>query len=417
MMDNATDKVTLTGLAHKGDAMAELDGETIYVDGGAPGDVVSLNMQGARPRIVAVHEPSPHRVEPPCPQAGQCGGCTLQHVSDGFVAEWKREQVISALAHRGIEAEVMPTITVPPRSRRRATFAARRSNSGVVIGFHEKASSHIVDVSPCLLVEPAIIEGLPALAQLLEPGLTRRGEARVSVTTSTNGLDVAVEMPGKTVDRALLSHLSEAGQAAGLARLSWNNEPVAEWRPPVIEFDGLACVPPAGGFLQAVAQAEDALRARVIEAVTARKRVRRVVDLFSGCGAFTLPLARLAKVDAFDSDAAAIAALDKATRHLQGLKPIRANKRDLFRRPVFAMDLKDYDVAVIDPPRAGGLAQCEQLAKSKVPVVAAVSCNPATFARDARVLIDGGYRLGAMTPVDQFRWSPHVELVAVFERS
>jgi 23S rRNA (uracil1939-C5)-methyltransferase len=411
------DRVTLSALAHKGDAVAQIDGEAVYVDGGAPGDVVSINIEGKRPRIVALHEPSPHRVEPPCPQAGQCGGCTLQHLSDGFVAEWKREQVVSALAHRGIEADVMDTVTVPPRSRRRATFAARRSNAGVVIGFHEKASSHIVDVSPCLLVEPAIIEGLPALAQLLEPGLTRRGEARVSVTLSANGLDVAVEMPGKSLDRALLSHLSQAGQGAGLARLTWNNEPVAEWRPPVIEFDGLACVPPAGGFLQAVEQAESTLRARIVESATTRKRVKRVADLFSGCGAFSLPLARHAKVDAFDSDAAAINALDKATRNLQGLKPVHAEKRDLFRRPVFAPDLKDYDLAVIDPPRAGGLAQCEQLAKSKVPVVAAVSCNPATFARDARVLIDGGYRLGPVTPVDQFRWSPHVELVAVFERS
>lgn len=411
------DNVTLTGLAHKGDAIAQIDGEPIYVNGGAPGDVVSLAVSGARGRIVAVHEPSPHRTTPPCTMAGECGGCAVQHLTDDFVADWKREQVVSALAHRGIEADVAPTITVPPKSRRRATFAARRSGAGVVIGFHEKASNHIVDISPCQLLDPALVLALPKLATLLEEGLTRRGEARVSVTATQNGLDVSVEMPGKSMDGQLLARLSAAGQNADLARLTWNGDPVAEWRSPSISFDGLACAPAAGGFLQAVEPAENALRARIVEAVAGRKRVKKIVDLFSGCGAFALPLARLAKVDAFDSDPAAIAALDHATRNLQGLKPLKAERRDLFRRPVFTQDLKNYDFAIIDPPRAGGQAQAEQLAKSAVPVIASVSCNPATFARDARILIDGGYRLGDITPVDQFRWSSHVELVALFERS
>lgn len=416
-MADTAQRVTLTGLAHKGDAVAVIDDEQIFIDGGAPGDIVTLNTDGPRARIVAVHEHSPHRVEPPCPKAGQCGGCALQHIDDGFVAEWKREQVMTALAHRGIEAEVARTITSPPRSRRRATFAARRGGAGVVIGFHEKASTHIVDVGECEILDSAITLALPAIANMLEDGLTRRGEAKVAVTATRNGLDVAVEMPGKAISGQLLSKLSTAAQKAGLARLIWNNDPVAEWRAPVVEFDGLACVPPAGAFLQAVEHAEATLRRFVVDAAEKRKRLKRVVDLFSGCGAFSLPLARLAKVDAFDSDAPAIAALDQAARNLQGLKPIVAERRDLFRRPVFAQDLKHYDLAVLDPPRAGGQAQAEQLAKSKVPVVASISCNPATFARDARILIDGGYTMGTVTPVDQFRWSAHVEVVALFERA
>ncbi len=416
-MGETFERVTLTGLAHKGDAIANVDGEQVFVDGGAPGDVVTLNMDGPRARIVAVHDNSPHRVMPPCPKSSQCGGCALQHMDDGFVAGWKRDQVIAALSHRGIDTDVAPTVTSPSRSRRRATFAARRSGAGVIIGFHEKASTHIVDVTECEILDPAIIQALPAIAGMLEDGLTRRGEARVAVTATKTGLDVAVEMPGKAVSGQLLSKLSHAAQKAGLARLTWNSEQVAEWRSPVVEFDGLACVPPAGAFLQAVEQAEAILRQFIVDAACKRKRLRRIADLFSGCGAFALPLARLAKVDAFDSDAAAIAALDQATRNLQGLKPIVAQRRDLFRRPVFAQDLKGYDMAVLDPPRAGGQAQAEQLAKSKVPLVASISCNPATFARDARILIDGGYTIGPATPVDQFRWSAHVEVVAIFERA
>ena len=409
--------IAIVGLAHKGDAVAEYDGQQVFVEGGAPGDVVTLNVEGSRARIVAVHEASAHRAEPPCPAAGECGGCSLQHVNEAFVADWKRQQVLSALAHRGIEADVTSTVTSPRRSRRRATFAARRGGAGVIIGFHEKASHHIVDVSVCEVVQPSIVNALPGIARMLEEGLTRRGEARIAVTATHNGLDVAVEMPGKSLTGQLMAKLSSAGNEADLARLTWNNEQVAEWRAPIIAFDGLACVPPAGGFLQAVEHAEATLRQFIIDAAQNRKRLKRVVDLFSGCGAFSLPLARLAKVDAFDSAAASIRALDDATRNLQGLKPVVAERRDLFRRPVFAQDLKNYDMAVLDPPRAGGLAQAEQLAKSKVPLVVSVSCNLATFARDARILIDGGYTMGAVTPVDQFRWSAHVEVVALFERT
>ena len=282
-MAEAVTRATIADLAHKGDAVADIDGDQVYVEGGVPGDVVSLDISGSRGRIVAVHEPSTHRVTPPCPKAGQCGGCSLQHIDDTYVADWKRGQVIAALAHRGIETEVKSTITSPARSRRRVTFAARRGGAGVVIGFHEKASQHIVDVSECEVADPALTKALPGIAAMLEDGLTRRGEAKVAVTTTQNGLDVAVDMPGKALTGQLLSKLSTAGQAAGLARLTWNNEQVAEWRSPVISFDGLECVPPAGGFLQAVVHAEDTLRQHIIEAAKGRKRLKRVVDLRVWC--------------------------------------------------------------------------------------------------------------------------------------
>jgi len=412
---------TILSLAHKGDGVADLDGRQVFVEGGVPGDVVQLHAEGDRARIVDLLNPSPHRAVPPCPHfghgSGACGGCSLQHLNEAFVCNWKRELVVSALQHRGIDAEVTDTVTLPSRSRRRAVFAARRKGSGVIIGFHEKSSPQVVDTPSCEVVDPAIMAALPALAQVLSSGLSRRGEAKVSVLNTDSGFDVAVELPGKPLTGSTLTVVSDQGAKAGLARLSWNGEQVAEWVPPTIEFDGIQCVPPPGGFLQAVAAAEDTIRRSIQDAIKQRKRVNRVVDLFCGCGAFTLPLARLAKVDAFDSDGAAISSLNNAFRKSKGLKPVTAERRDLFRRPVFAPELSQYDFAVIDPPRAGAVAQIEQLAKSTVPTVVSVSCNPATFARDARVLVDAGFELGPVTPIDQFRWSSHVELVAVFQRN
>jgi len=412
-----TDRVAIHGLTHQGNGLASVNGtQQVFVDGAAPGDIVSLAVDGTQAKITAVHVASPHRVTPLCQHAATCGGCAVQHLSDAFIAEWKREQVITALAHRGMDARVEQTLTVPPRSRRRAVFAARRSAGGVVLGFHAKACRHIVAVRQCEVVQPVIAQALEPLAKLLDIGLTRRGEARMTVTATATGLDVAVAMPGRALDGRLRAQLSQAGHSAGLARLTWNDEQVAQWRVPVISFDGLDCRPPAGGFLQAVEQAEAAMRAVTLKALAGAGRVKRVLDLFSGCGAFALPLARHAQVDAFDSDALAIAALERAHRSAQRLKPLNAVHRDLFRRPLLPDDLAPYDFAVIDPPRAGAKAQMAQLAKSSIPVIISMSCNPATFARDARLLLDAGYRMGDILPIDQFRWSAHVELVAVFKR-
>ncbi len=406
-------EAAITELAHKGDGVAEIGGDPVFVPRTAPGDVALVNVEDGRGTLVELVTPSPDRVTPPCPHYDRCGGCAIQHLGDDFVAEWKRGLVVQALAQRGIDAEVRGTVTVPARSRRRAVLAARRTGQGVMLGFHGPASHVIENVETCEVMVPAITDRLPALRTLLGHGLTRRGEAKVIVTATDVGLDVAVDLPGRPLDGGLLATLSAEGVAADLARLTWNGEIVAQWRDPAVTFDGIPCVPPPGAFLQAAREAEDVLRGIAGDAVEGAKHV---ADLFSGCGAFALPLAREAKVDAFDSDKPAIAALEQATRTPRGLKPIAALARDLFRRPLLPDELGRYGAVVIDPPRAGAKAQCEKLAASSVPVIAAVSCNPATFARDARTLIDGGYVMGPVTPVDQFRWSAHVELAAVFHR-
>ena len=405
--------VEATILSHKGDGVAETPGGPVFVPRTAPGDVVLIEMAGARGTLREIVSSSPHRVTPPCLHYDACGGCAVQHLEDAFVAGWKRQLVADALAARGLEAEVTETVTVPAKSRRRAVLAARRAGAGVLLGFHGPASHRIENMCACEVLVPAITAKLDALRALLAEGLTRRGEARMTVTATRTGLDVAVEMPGRAAEGAHLARLSASGAEAGLARLAWNGEAVADWRQPLVTFDGIACTPPPGGFLQAAEAGEAALRGIVETACTG---ARRIADLFSGCGAFALPLARAARIDAFDADAAAIAAMAHATRTPQGLKPVAATVRDLFRRPLLAQELAPYEAVVLDPPRAGCDAQARELAKSQVPVIAHVSCNPATFARDARTLIDGGYVMGPVTPVDQFRWSAHVELAAVFQR-
>lgn len=409
-----TVEVRITDLAHKGDGVAELDGRKVFVPRTAPGDVARVEIEGTRGRLAGLVEPSRLRVAPSCPHYDACGGCALLHLDDGFIATWKRRSVEAALAARGIEAEVLPTFTVPPRSRRRAVLAARRGGGGVVLGFHGAASHRLENVKACNVLAPAIAGLLPRLRPVLDAGLTRRGEARVTVISGEAGCDVAVALAGRPADAALLARLSEAGARAGLARLSWNGEVVARWHAPVVRFDGIACEPPPGAFLQAAEAGEARLRA-VVQAACAG--AGHVVDLFSGCGTFALPLARAMKVDAFDADAPAIAALDAAARATQGLRPVRAATRDLFRRPLLAHELAAYDAAILDPPRAGCEAQIAQVAASGLSRLAYVSCNPVSFARDARTLLNAGFRMGPVLPVDQFRWSAHVELAAVFERA
>ncbi len=361
----------------------------------------------------AVLTPSPDRVEPVCRHFGTCGGCALQHASDTFLAGWKREQVIRALASRGIEGvEVAETLTSPPGSRRRATFSGKRTKSGTLVGFHARGSEEVIALEECPLVTPALTGLLPLLADLTALGASRKGVARFTVTDYPQGPEVVAEQV-KPADGPLLPRLAALGAAAGLSRLVWAGEPVAAWRAPVERLGPAEVAPPPGAFLQATREGAAALTEAVLAHLAP---CGPVADLFCGIGTFTLPLAAAHPVAAFEGDEAAVAALDAGWRRAQGLQRVRAVARDLFRRPLRPEELKGIEGAVIDPPRQGARAQAEALAASGVERIAMVSCNPATFARDARTLIDGGYRLGRVIPVDQFRWSPHVELMAAFSR-
>lgn len=399
-------RVTIERLGHLGDGIAQ---GPVFVPGALPGELVEGRLSGDRLEDMRILTPSPHRRKPPCAHARTCGGCSLQHATDAFVAGWKMDVVRNALAGQGLEAEIAGIATSAPQSRRRATLAGRRGKSGVTVGFHMRGSDQLVPVPGCLLLTPGVMAVFPGLEAIVRLGATRKGELALTVTETLTGPDVSV-MGGKPDDPGLVRDLASLAETHGLARLTWNGETVALRAQPLVAM-GRARVPlPPGAFLQATAEGEAALLEAVRAAISG---AGRVIDLFSGCGTFALPLAERAEVHAVEGDAILTAALLAGARGIQGLKALSAETRDLFRRPLLPDELR-ADAVVIDPPRAGAEAQVAQIARARVPVVAMVSCNPVTFARDARMLHSAGYRLGPVQIIDQFRWSSHVELAAQF---
>lgn len=397
-------------LGHLGDGIA--DGP-VFVPGTLPGEVVTGRPEGDRLTDVRIVTPSADRVAPPCRHFKSCGGCQMQHMADAALADWKTDVVRRALQAQGISTDFLPMHISPSNSRRRATFAARRTKKGALTGFYGRQSDAIIDIPDCQLLHPRLMAARPVAELLAEAGASRKAPLRVAVTVSLAGLDIAVS-DGKPLDGPLRIVLGELCQTNDIARLSWEGETVAVRVPPEQRFDGISVVPPAGAFLQATAEGEEALRADVLDMV---KDASSVVDLFAGCGTFALPVSRGATVHAVEGDAAMIAALDAGWRHTKALKRVTTESRDLFRQPMQADELSDFDAVIIDPPRAGAEAQIAQIARSDVPTVAHVSCNPVTFARDAATLVQHGYRLTRLRVVDQFRWSVHVELVAEFKRN
>lgn len=356
--------------------------------------------------------PSPDRVKPPCQHYKSCGGCALQHGRESFVATWKRSVVARALAARGLRPEIGDTQTSPQGSRRRAKFAGRRTKSGPLVGFYKRASHDIIDTPGCILMRPSIVAARPALAALTELAATRKTPAAFTVIETLVGVDVLVQSD-LPLDGKLRIALADLAQRFDLARLSWGNETIVVREQPFQTFGATRVVPPPGAFLQATPEGEATLVNRVAEIVG---EARRIVDLFSGCGTFTLPLAQNAQIHAVEMDRPLIDALLKGWRAAQGLRHVDGEARDLFRRPLTSDELDRFDAIVVDPPRAGAETQTHEIAASKVPVVAMVSCNPVTFARDAAVLCEAGFRLDRVDVVDQFRWSANVELVGGFKR-
>lgn len=400
--------LTIARLGHHGDGVAEGPQGPIFVPATLPGEVVEGEVTGDRmpaPRIVT---PVADRVKPPCPHARSCGGCAMQHAADPLVATWKQGIVQGALAGQGLTAPVLPVITSPPRSRRRATLSGRRTKGGALVGFHAKGSPTILPVPHCQLLTPGLIATLPALDALVQAGGSRAGEVSLTVTETLSGPDVAVT-GGKPLDAVLRGDLAALAARHGLARLTWGDELAAQTTPPLVAMGPARTPLPPGAFLQATEAGQSALLDAVTRAIGP---ARRIADLFAGCGTFTLPLAQRAEVHAVEGDTRLTAALLAAWRATPGLKKVTAEARDLFRRPLEPLELTGLDAVVIDPPRAGAEAQTGRLAAARVPVIAMVSCNPATFARDARVLVDAGYVVEWVQPVDQFRWSTHVELAA-----
>jgi 23S rRNA (uracil1939-C5)-methyltransferase len=377
-----------------------------------PGEQIDGNVTDGRIATPRILTPSPHRVAAPCPHYRACGGCAVMHASDAFVAQWKQDVVVRALAAQGLEAPFHPLHTSPPNSRRRAVLAGRRLKSGALVGFHARASDSLTPVPDCRLLNTALIRMLPALQDLTLAGASRKGELSLTLTHLDPGPDLSVQ-GGKPLDPSLQTELAAIAAASGLSRLTWDGETVFQSAPPGLMMGRARVCPPPGAFLQATPQGEAALVAAVRAAVGP---ARRIADLFAGCGTFALPLAELGEVHAVETAGDMLDALDAGWRGAEGLKKVTTEPRDLFRRPLLPEDLRRFDAVVIDPPRAGAEAQIAQLARAEVPVIAAVSCNPVTFARDARVLVAAGYRLDWVQVVDQFRWSSHVELAARLSR-
>ena len=403
--------VTIERLGHLGDGIAT---GPVFVSRALPGEVVSGEIVGDRIEVPKIDRPSPDRVSAPCPHYKGCGGCMLQHASDAFVADWKVEVVRSALAARGISAPIRRVHKSPPRSRRRATFSGRRTKKGAIVGFHAAGSDAILQVPHCLLLRPALTLALPHLERIVAATGSRKGEMRMTLTETETGLDLSVH-DGRPFDIALLQDLIALTTEAGFVRLSWDGEPVISHRRPVLRFGTAQVSPPPGAFLQATSDGEAALLGSIVDALKGAKGP--VVDLFSGVGTFCLPLALQREVHAVESEAEMLAALDDGWRHGTGLHKVTTERRDLFRRPLTFHELSRFAAVVIDPPRAGAEAQTAELARSRVPRIAFVSCNPVTFARDAALLIDAGHALDWIDVVDQFRWSAHVELAASFSLS
>jgi len=388
-----------------GDGIAE---GPVFVPMTLPGEVVTGTLNGTTLVDVKIITPSDDRVAPPCKHFKSCGGCQLQHASDSVVEAFKTDIIAQALAAQGIKTEIRPIVTSPAQSRRRATFAARRTKKGAMSGFHGRASDTVIEIPDCKLVEPELLAARDIAEALAELGGSRKATLAVTVTTSRVGLDIQVS-GGKPIDGPLRITLAALCDNRGFARLTWDDEVIAQRAPPVQRFGVADVCPPPGAFMQATAHGEAHLLAAVQEAVGEAKRV---IDLFAGCGTFTLPLAKNAEVFAVEGDKQMMAAMDKGWRMAQGLKTVTHVARDLYRRPLLPDEFKKYDAVVMDPPRNGAEAQTAELIRSEIKRVAYVSCNPVTFARDVARMIEGGFTLDWVQPVDQFRWSSHVELAA-----
>ncbi len=405
------ERAEIVRLAHGGDGVTA-DG--LFVPYTVPGDVALIAREDGRGRVLQILAPGKDRVTPPCRHFGVCGGCALQHVARDAYLAWKREQIITTLAQRGFDnAQVGEIVSVVPATRRRATFKARGGAGGVQMGFYEPNSRKLVNIHECHILVPALQKLIAPMRAALGKVLAPIESAELLVTTTDTGIDLSLKLKRARSPDFLLA-LSEFSNTLKLARLAWNGEIVAQQVQPMLRVGKFEVALPVEPFLQPSAEGERILQKFVAEAVVGAKRV---ADLFAGCGTFALIFALEHRVHAVDIGDAMIEALDAAARTGGVGANVTTETRDLFRRPLLAHELQKFDAVVLDPPRPGAKAQSEALANSKVQRVIYASCNVASFARDARILCNGGYKLLRVTPIDQFIWSPHVELAGAFERA
>jgi 23S rRNA (uracil1939-C5)-methyltransferase len=411
--------LTIEAIGAQGDGVARGDGAEVFVPYTMPGDRVlarRIAPHHALPVTWQTRAAAHHK--PPCPHFGACGGCALQHLGPDDYDAWKRRQLETALARRGFsDIAIAPTARTEPGTRRRADLGVARHGDSITVGFHAYKSRELINLTACHVLHPQIVALLPALRALCRTFLRDRQTADLLVTRLDSGMDLLISHD-HALDRAQRETIAAFADANDLVRVAWRRasetpEIVMQRRPSLATFAGTAVEVPPGAFLQA----SEAGEAAIVGAVTAATAgAKRVADLYAGCGTITFPLAQQSRVHAVEGAPPLADAIGAAARRSGQAGRISVERRDLSRRPLLADELGAFDAVVFDPPRDGAAAQAAEIARSGVPVVVGVSCNPATFARDARILVDGGYRLAQVTPIDQFLWSPHLELVGVFRR-
>jgi 23S rRNA (uracil1939-C5)-methyltransferase len=407
-------ELTVEALGDQGDGLARHGGARVVVPGGLPGERHRVRLDGGRGGTVQATSlevlASVERAAPPCPHAEHCGGCATQHVPAALETRWRVERVRRALHRRGLDPEVTLAHRSPLHARRRLRLVVAGGRS-VRLGYRARRSHRLVDVAACPIARPELVATFDPLRRLLAALDARPAE--VALTAFAEGPEVVLlgGAPPGLADRERLAAWAEDTDVARLARAddaAAPVEPLAVRRPPRLAWPGLAVAPPPLAFLQATAEAEAFLRASVARAVAG---AGRVLDLYAGVGTFAAAArAAGARVEAIEQDRAAAAALAAAD------PPVAVQVRDLERRPPAAGELAGVDAVILDPPRRGAEPVVHALAASGVPRVVHVACAPVTFARDAARLVEAGYRLDRVDVVDQFRFSPAVELVAVFER-
>lgn len=404
--------LTIERLGVRGEGVARTERGLVFVPYALAGEKVLAEVDGERGKLVDVLEASPDRIAPFCKYYGECGGCAVQALRSGPYLDWKRSLLADALTNAHIEADVRPTVDAHGAGRRRVVFHARFGHGAPQVGFMRARAHEIVDIDVCPLLAPSLA-GAPVAARAIALALAGLDKpADIAITATDSGLDIDLRGPG-ALEFGPTQKLIAVATAHDLARISNHGVIVIERRQPRLKVGRADLILPPGAFLQATAAGEGALADLVRAAIRGEKKI---ADLFAGVGTFALRLADNTEIHAVEQDAIALAALSRAAKNTPGLKRVTTETRDLFRRPLSRSELAAFDCVVFDPPRAGAEAQAKELAASAVPLVVAVSCNAQTFARDAKILVEGGYALERVTPVDQFRHSAHVEIVAAFRR-
>ncbi|MDF3074151.1 MAG: putative (Uracil-5-)-methyltransferase [Alphaproteobacteria bacterium] len=414
--------LTIDTLGARGDGIASLDGKPVYIPFTLPGEIIQAEIVQARGDglsavVRTIERASPLRAQPPCPHFGICGGCAVQHFDYRAYLAWKRQLVGQALQRRGFAAvPVGEIVATPPARRRRAVLTAMRTRKAAIIGFHERASHRLVDLTVCRVLLPSLEALIAPLRDLLTQILAVGQNAQVALNDTDSGIDCQIAAD-HAPDLAAREAMAAFTEKHDLARIAWRqggeSDPVAQRRLPVLKLGAAIVGMPPGGFLQASREGENAMRQAVREWT---QDAKSVIDLFGGVGTLSLELLPDKRVHLVEGNADAVAAVTQAARLPALQSKLRAEQRDLAAEPMMAETLQSYDAAIIDPPRAGAVAQARELASSGIGTIVYVSCDPGTFARDARILVDGGYALEQVVPIDQFLWSGHVELVALFRR-